>query len=390
MKIALVCHPYHRGGVTSWMTDFFNYGVKQNLNISFVTLEPKSPFISAMDRPKMIDKLDQKGIIFKQEVDYKFELGLRNYKINIYRNLILNNIPKSSILIPSDDEIIWAACASLAGNYVFCGVLHSDDNYYYNLYDKYKKFTAAIVSVSSRIQQKLSLPQHSFVIPCGIPLDKFDYKKPKKNKIAWIGRLEEHQKRASDIIPIANKILEKYPDWHFYIVGNGAESEKIQAQIRNLNLDTSIHLVGWKESHFISNLLSESRVLLQTSNFEGMSVAMMEALGSGCQILSTQVSGVEDLITKISAKGVVEIYPIGDIESAFYAFEKLVKHDEENLAKKAFNLANDEFSIQACYDSYCKAIKNLTPTKNMDLNKRPQIFSTLIASMRKLKYKIYN
>lgn len=387
MNIALICHPYHRGGVTSWMVDFFNLGVKNNSSISFVTLDPKEPFISAKDRPKILDLLDSNGLIIKKEVDYKFELGLQNFKINTYRNLILNHVPKGSILIPSDDNNIWAACATVASEYIFCGVLHSDDAYYYKLYDQYKDYTAAMVSVSERIQKKLANLQNGFVIPCGIPLDKFYFENSKKKKIAWVGRLEEFQKRVSDIIPIATRILQNYPDWKFYIVGNGAEYEKLKMQIKDINLEDSIYLVGWKESEYIRQLLSESRILLQTSNFEGMSVAMMEALGSGCQILSTKVSGVEDLEVQVASKGIVETYPIGDIEKAFEGFQSLIQIENNGVARKANVLANSEFSIEACFRKYFKVFENLKPTKNLQNDfTRGHLYSSLIAFLRKSKY----
>lgn len=389
MKITLICHPYHRGGVTSWMVDFFNLGVNQKKNISFLTLDPKEQFISAKDRPKIIEMLDPSGMLIKQEVGYTFELGLRNFKIETYRNLILTYVPKGSVLIPSDDEVIWAACASVAADYIFCGVLHSDDAYYYNLYEKYNTYTAAMVSVSERIQRKLSNLQNGYVIPCGIPLDKFDYKQTKKNQIAWIGRLEEYQKRVSDIIPITKKILQNYPNWKFYIVGNGAEYENIKTQIEEQDLNDSVYLVGWKESDFIRNLLSESKILLQTSNFEGMSVAMMEALGSGCQILSTEVSGVEDLNSHIGAKDIVETYPIGDIEKAYDGFLGLIHSDQNGLAKKASDLAKAEFSIEACFKKYGKVFENLKTTQNLQLGRSNQlVYSKLIASLRKIKYMI--
>lgn len=391
MNITLICHPYHRGGVTSWMVDFFNLGIKQQSDISFLTLDPKEPFISAKDRPKIIDMLDLSGMLIKQEVSYTFELGLRNFKIETYRNLILTYVPKGSVLIPSDDEIIWAACASVAADYFFCGVLHSDDAYYYNLYEQYNTYTAAMVSVSERIQRKLSNSHNGFVIPCGIPLEKFDYKQTKQDQIVWIGRLEEYQKRVSDIIPIARKILQNYPDWKFYIVGNGADYEKLKTRIEEQNLIDSIFLVGWKEFDFIRTLLSESKILLQTSNFEGMSVAIMEALGSGCQILSTQVSGVEDLDSQMASKDIVETFPIGDIEKAYEGFVSLIQIDQNGLAKKANDLANAEFSIEACFRKYGKVFENLKPTKNMQLSNSNQfLYSKLIASLRKIKYMISN
>lgn len=383
MKIALVCHPYHRGGVTTWMTDFFKEGRRKNSDIDFVTLYPKKPFASATDRPTILSLLGVSEGVFFKEVDLFFEFGTFSFRIDVYRELILNNVPRGSVLIPSDDEAIWAACASLAGDYVFLGVLHSDDEKYYRLANINKKYVSAFISVSERIKNNLNVGKPVVVIPCGIPINNFNFSIQKKNIVVWIGRLDENQKRVSDIISFAKKMAEEIPDWKFYVVGEGHEFTWLQEQIILNNLGNHLFLKGWKDSKYISKILSECAVFLQTSNFEGMSVAVMEALASGCKILSSRVSGIEDLEKSV---GLVSVYPVGAIDIAFEEFKKLIQTNSLDMAEKAFQLAKINFSIETCFLRYEIVAKDSLPTVNKAFKNKNYLFiSYLVAILRKCK-----
>lgn len=386
MKLALVCHPYHRGGVTTWMADFFKEGRRQEKDVNFVTLFPKKPFVSASDRPSMLALLGESENVFFEEVDYCFELGTHSYRINVYRELIIKYIPKGSILIPSDDEAVWAACASLAGNYVFLGILHSDDEKYYELADTYRNHVSAFVTVSDRIKNNLNVSKPIMVIPCGIPLEKFDFSQKKENIVVWIGRLEEQQKRVSDIIPFAMKMSEKYPEWKMHVVGEGDKSNWLKEQLILNGLQDHILLKGWKDAAFIRDILSKCAVFLQTSNFEGMSVAVMEALASGCKILSSRVSGIEDQEGLEEASGVVALYPIGEMDIAFEQFKILIHNDNKGMAAKAYLLAKKNYSINTCFSKYQMVAKDLAPTQNMVFSKKYlSPVSRFVAVLRKLK-----
>lgn len=386
MKIALVCHPYHRGGVTTWMVDFFKEGKRRKVDIDFVTLSPKKPFISAPNRPTMLALLGESKDVFFKDVDFYFELGTFSYRINVYIEMIKNNIPKGSVLIPSDDEAIWAACASLAGEYIFLGVLHSDDEKYYELARSYGNYISAFIIVSHRIKNKLDSDKPVEVIPCGIPLQKFDFTQKKKNTVVWIGRLEEHQKRVSDIIPFAKKMAEAYPDWKLYVVGEGDQSDWLKEQLILNDLQNHLHLKGWGDAEYIRSILSECAVFLQTSNFEGMSVAVMEALASGCKILSSRVSGIEDQEDLEESAGIVAVYPIGAIENAFEQFKMLIQNQSPDMGEKAYQLAKKNYSIQTCFSKYEMVAKDLLPTQNMVFsNKYLLPVSHLVAVLRKLK-----
>lgn len=389
MNWGLISHPYHRGGVTSWMIDFFRYAKTLGESIYFMVPNPKTPFISASGKLPISQILKNDiGLVF-EEVDFRFELGTFQRRVSFYKNLILKNLPEGSILIPSDDEAVWRACAELSHLYVFIGVLHSDDEHYYRLAQNYHHGVAGFVSVSNRIKNSVSFDKPHLVIPCGIQVSNKRSFPEKKNKLVFVGRIEEKQKRVSDLPKIFREILNENPDWKLSIIGNGVDMEGLREEFSNLGLNDSIEFLNWIPKEEVDQILLEAKILIQTSNYEGMSVAIMEALASGCQILSSQVSGVEDLENDERTNSIIALYPIGDIDKAKFAFERLIKSYHTSIPKLANTLAEEFFSIESCWKSYKYFVSDLSPQfENSPLKNRAGLSSDLLALCRLLKYKI--
>jgi glycosyltransferase involved in cell wall biosynthesis len=80
------------------------------------------------------------------------------------------------------------------------------------------------------------------------------------------------------------------------IIGDGEERENLEKQVNLYGLNEKIHFLGRQEPQLISDFLNSSDGLLVASLFEGWSVTMMEALACGLSIISTNVSGAQDMI----------------------------------------------------------------------------------------------
>lgn len=385
----LISHPYHRGGVTSWMMEFFKEGISTGESVKFLVPSPSKPFISAFGKLPISQLLGNSPNLISQPVDFKFELGTFHRRVSFYKNLIKRNLPKGSILIPSDDEAVWRACAETAADYIFIGVLHSDDEHYYQLAKKYEKSVAGFVSVSNRIKSKIHSKIAHTVIPCGIKIPSIESFPHKKNQLVYVGRIEENQKRVSDLPKIFGQIISDFPDWKLSIVGNGVDLERLKSDFDAMEIGDSVEFLNWLPQKQVFDLLLESRILIQTSNFEGMSVAVMEALAAGCQILSSKVSGVEDLIADNRAKSIVELYPVGEIKLALKAFGILVSKTNEIDPQLANQLAGDYFGIDSCWKAYNKFVENLSSKSvHFTSNNKSLWVSDLIALGRLFKYKI--
>ncbi len=124
------------------------------------------------------------------------------------------------------------------------------------------------------------------VIPVGIkPPEFYNNKERRDIDILGVGSLIP-LKQYHLFIEIIYKIRQFLPEIKAVISGNGPEQERLKMAIVNYNLEGNIELTGELSHDKILTLMKGGKVFLHTSNYEGFSVACMEALGSGCHVIS--------------------------------------------------------------------------------------------------------
>lgn len=141
---------------------------------------------------------------------------------------------------------------------------------------------------SSRLQQRTT------IIPNPVTDSVFNIQPgEKKNRLIAVGRLA-YQKNYPMMFRCFKKLLNSFPDYQLFVYGDGPQKEEIKQFILSENLEHNIILAGRTEN--IIDELNVSKAFLMTSDYEGMSNAMLEALCVGLPIVTTEVSGARDLI----------------------------------------------------------------------------------------------
>jgi glycosyltransferase involved in cell wall biosynthesis len=101
---------------------------------------------------------------------------------------------------------------------------------------------------------------------------------------------------AGSLIPLKNyslfigliaELKEDFPQIRAQIAGGGEEQQKLQSLINELKLENNVTLLGSLSHTETLLLMNQSKVFLHTSHYEGNSTVLMEALYSGCRVLST-------------------------------------------------------------------------------------------------------
>jgi glycosyltransferase involved in cell wall biosynthesis len=128
------------------------------------------------------------------------------------------------------------------------------------------------------------LPGH--VIPVGIKLPAFlNGNTIKDIDILGVGSLIP-LKQYQLFIEIIYKIRQFFPEIKVVLCGKGPEEEKLKIAIANNKLQGNIELTGELSHEKILAVMKRGKVFLHTSNYEGFSVACLEALSSGCHVIS--------------------------------------------------------------------------------------------------------
>lgn len=374
--VAFVCHPYHRGGVTRWMVDAVVECSRRRVPVWLVCPEPRREFISAGGRPTVLSLVRRAADpsvlrVCAPQVGWPYELGTTAYRAVVYSDAIRSGVPEGVPVIVSDDAAAWAGAAKMAGRNPMIGVLHADEPGYYRLADMHQKALSALVCVSCRITRRIStvigLPSSRIVtIPCGIPItvgaraDGTLANRP--IRLIWVGRIEEGQKRVSDLVRIGTALREQGIDFRLEIVGDGPQRSWLQELVSDARLQDVVSFAGWLPAELVHQRLTEADVLLLPSNHEGMPIVVMEALAAGCGVVATRVSGLEDYESHPLANDVFRLFPVGDCQDAVRLLLAIARIPLAERVAGARALAEAEFSIGRSVDRYLAVARALACT----------------------------
>lgn len=185
------------------------------------------------------------------------------------------------------------------------------------------------------------------------PIEKF----PEVTNIISIGRLDVQ--KGYDLAIDAFKIVKDLGiPFHWTILGEGVEKPKLLKQIAANNLKSNITFLGIKENHY--PYVKQADIYLQTSRFEGKSIAIDEAKILHKPILVTNFSTVSDQINNGKTGIVTEMNP----ESIADGIIELISNME--LRKKlAANLKLENLSTESEIEKLYALFENPSSKKEL-------------------------
>ncbi|CAM3756539.1 glycosyltransferase [Flavobacterium cucumis] len=208
-----------------------------------------------------------------------------------------------------------------------------------------------VILFNNSIQEVLSIKQLSI-----------DKTWPNKY-ICTVGR-PSYQKNIELMIRVVNEVR-KEQNIHLVIMGVGHHSDRlsnVQKLIQEYGLSDAVTLIDWTERENIFNIISNSKLYISTSRYEGLPYSVIESLALGKPCIVSDCDGNRDLITNGYNGFVIKDENIEEFSEKI----KLVFNDEvlskklsEN-AKKSFdedyNIEKNILKLQEIYSKY--AIKN--------------------------------
>jgi GalNAc-alpha-(1->4)-GalNAc-alpha-(1->3)-diNAcBac-PP-undecaprenol alpha-1,4-N-acetyl-D-galactosaminyltransferase len=140
-----------------------------------------------------------------------------------------------------------------------------------------------------------------------------------------MGRLH-HQKGFDLLLQAFHQIQAKYPNWQLTILGEGPIRSELEALRAQLGLVERVHLPGQVEN--VNDYLRQADLFVMSSRFEGLPMALCEAMACGVTVLSTDcLSGPSEIIRE-GIDGV--LVTVDDIDALAEGLDDLMG----NLAKR--------------------------------------------------------
>ena len=174
--------------------------------------------------------------------------------------------------------------------------------------------------------------------------------KIRKHKIIYMGRFGK-EKNLPKMIECAKQLKKQIPDFTLDMYGTGVLVDDIAKLIEENDLSENVHLCGFCND---KNIFDNYSLLWLTSDFEGMSMTIIEAKAKGVPTISTNWGdGVFEVIHD-KEDGFVE----NTVEDIVNRTAELMNDKELliNISKNAFKNF-DEFSKENAYKRWIELLK---------------------------------
>jgi glycosyltransferase involved in cell wall biosynthesis len=161
----------------------------------------------------------------------------------------------------------------------------------------YRRFDK-IACVSNAVQRKLlkwvpEIKDKSIVIYNGVQILPIIENPQKEVDVLCVGNLNRYAK-GIDILLESLKLAEEFINC-VYIAGDGNIKRAFQQMANDMGLREKVHFLGTVNN--VRDLMQQSKVFVLPSRWEGLPMALLEAMEACMPIIATSVGGIPEAIT---------------------------------------------------------------------------------------------
>lgn len=282
----------------------------------------------------------------------------------------LNRLRPDAYVISTSPDAGWLALPLLDASVPTISIAHNDVGAYYEPLKHYGAFVDCAVSVSEEIQRKTVEdcgvpPARARRIPYGVEVLTEEEAHARAEgstavgttlKIVYVGRVVVEQKRVMEMAPLALELARRGVEFELHVVGDGEARTSLEAEFERLGVEGRVKFWGWLAPEEVRRRLSESDVFLLMSDYEGLSVALLEAMGQALAPIVTRIkSGTGEVVSEGRSGFLV---PVGDVQMFAERIERLAR-DRRLLAslKLAAWEASRPYTVERMADSYVECFE---------------------------------
>lgn len=229
------------------------------------------------------------------------------------------------------------------------------------------KRTAAIIGCSEGVKQRLldlGFPaDRTMAISNGIKLDPFVGAETKRHAdrtpgivmSARFARQKDHETLIRAVALLRDRGLTP----PLMLAGDGKRRYMGRAErlVRELGLDNQVHFLG--QCPTVPALLLSHQVFVLSTHYEGMPLAMLEAMAAGCAVVGSAVVGVKELLCDgVDGKLVAP----ADAEALANALEELLRDPVKAsaMAHQARKRALRDFGVGVMAEQYGNCLRSIS------------------------------
>ena len=179
------------------------------------------------------------------------------------------------------------------------------------------------------------------------------------HKILFLGELGR-RKGCYDIPDVVEQVVADIPDAKFILAGAGSVQDEIaiKQMIKEKKVEKNVEFPGWVRGKEKDKLLREADVFFLPSYNEGMPMSILDAMGYGLPIVSTNVGGIPKIVQ--SGKNGYCVEP-GNIIEMSKAIKTLIENKRIESSESSFKIVKNGYSleqhIKKIEECYLEALK---------------------------------
>lgn len=168
-------------------------------------------------------------------------------------------------------------------------------------------------------------------------------RKENHNQVLFLGAINQ-MKGCYDIVDVIANVKKQIPNIKMIIAGDG-EIEQVKQKSIKMGVENNIDFPGWVRADEKDMILRESDVFFLPSYSEGMPMSILDAMGYGLPIVSSNVGGISKLVHN-GVNGYS--FEPGNVEKFSESIIELLTNDEKrkDASKESLNIVINEYSFE--------------------------------------------
>ncbi len=245
--------------------------------------------------------------------------------------------------------------------------LHAIEPEFFNDLREYRSEIDGVISTNRlgcRLAQVVAgyEPRVTHYAPCGVNVARLDHlpRQADRLEILFAGRLDEGQKRVSDLPLVAAHLVAQGLPFRLTIAGDGPDENALKQELNDLSSKGMVRWLGRvPQGRLVTDWLSDHHLLLVTSSAETGPIVAWEAMSAGLALVSSRFagSGLESaLVDGVNCR----LFEIGDCEGAAQCIADLSDPLlRAGIARAGRRLVETRFSRRGSIEAWNTALESI-------------------------------
>lgn len=203
------------------------------------------------------------------------------------------------------------------------------------------------------------------VMPMPVDLDKFRPNPDQivSGRIGFTGRLDDPRKNIGLLLEAVALLRDRGLQISVDLIGSNPTNEIVE-RIHYLQIESLIHIIGPMSHNELAHRLRMMDIFVIPSHQEGLCISGLEALASGCPVISTRCGGPEEFIHENQNGVLIDHNP----EALAIAIAQILNNPRlrQELARGARKLVEERYSYDNSREKFWRAFYRSFPSAKID------------------------